>query len=353
MIHDMTGYCAPTRPPLLIDNRTIDRMIRAQNQTQLDFGTVPALDDTFGVVLISTIICTAFWGIGTAQLYWFYNTYWRRDSNALKLLVAFAWGCDTLQQILLGHLVYYFLIQSYFNPQGLDKYIWSLNVQSLGEALTCLAVQGFYVRRIWILSGGGHIRTILAALPVLAKFGCSLAYLGKSFRLANQNLSVAVSELHELTIAIAGWAAVGDIVIAITMLHLLYTSRSGYSATDSLINRLMMYTINTGLATSLCAILNVITAVVSPKNFIYSAFYFITAKLYVNAMLASLNARKRFSSQAAEVSGGFSTFATSARDVQLVRLHQTDVEAPLGGATHDGFHDQSSSNLKRKNGEII
>jgi len=106
------------------------------------------------------------------------------------------------------------------------------------------------------VSRGSYIRTIISSLSVFAKFGLSLgksfselsgltslipsytAYFGKSLKL--KSIVLAFSRIHNLSVAINATAAAGDIVIAATMLHLLYTSRSGISQTDSIINRLMV-----------------------------------------------------------------------------------------------------------------
>jgi len=81
-----------------------------------------------------------------------------------------------------------------------------------------------------------------------------------------------------------------DFVIASSLCYLLATSRTGFSSTDSLLTKLMVYTINTGCLTSICSMTAFITCVVMPNNFVYISIEFIVAKLYVNSFLALLNA---------------------------------------------------------------
>ncbi|THH11638.1 hypothetical protein EW146_g7974 [Bondarzewia mesenterica] len=68
--------------------------------------------------------------------------------------------------------------------------------------------------------------------------------------------------------------------------------RTGIKRTDSLITVLMLYSINTNIITSIFSLLCLITYAVMSQNFVFIAFYFPISKLFVNAMLAILNARK-------------------------------------------------------------
>ncbi|GJE90790.1 hypothetical protein PsYK624_069340 [Phanerochaete sordida] len=53
----------------------------------------------------------------------------------------------------------------------------------------------------------------------------------------------------------------------------------------------MIYTVNTGLITSVFAVADVTTCAAMPNNFIFVAIYFLLNGLYSNSLLASLNAR--------------------------------------------------------------
>ncbi|KAI0323955.1 hypothetical protein GY45DRAFT_1375938 [Cubamyces sp. BRFM 1775] len=93
----------------------------------------------------------------------------------------------------------------------------------------------------------------------------------------------------------AGFGAevVADAIITISQCLLLVRMRTGLERTDSIISLMMKYSINTGLLTSICAILVLVTyESAQPTNFIYFTFYFVYSKLYVNSLLATLNARR-------------------------------------------------------------
>ena len=92
--------------------------------------------------------------------------------------------------------------------------------------------------------------------------------------------------------------AVSDISIAGTLVFLLRKSRTGFKRTETLVNRLVMFSINTGLITSMCAIMALVSvrptflALLSPTNidivflkvlawpntFLYIAFYLLISR---------------------------------------------------------------------------
>ncbi|KAJ7139644.1 hypothetical protein C8R44DRAFT_765035 [Mycena epipterygia] len=251
---------------------------------------LPALDNTFGAIFIGVIIAAGLWGIGTAQCYWYYTEYHNKDHLALKLLVLFVWILDTVHQALISHVIYNYLVQNFANPLYLFYNEWSLDIQSLFETLICFTVQCFFLLRIWRLSNGKYILVIIPALPILGGFALGLVYVITNF--PEKSIPEAFIRFHKYSEGINGATAAGDILLAVLMVYLLYNSRTGIKTTDTLVNKLMIYTVNTGVATSLCAILTLATAQAWGKAFIYGAFYFNASRLYINSMMASLNARQ-------------------------------------------------------------
>lgn len=61
----------------------------------------------------------------------------------------------------------------------------------------------------------------------------------------------------------------GDTVLAATLCYYLYIRRSGFKKTDTALNRLMMYSMGSGLVTALAGIVGLICAVVKPDAFLY------------------------------------------------------------------------------------
>ncbi|KAL0954048.1 hypothetical protein HGRIS_005200 [Hohenbuehelia grisea] len=96
-----------------------------------------------------------------------------------------------------------------------------------------------------------------------------------------------------------GLGAACDVGIAASMCFLLHRSRSGLKATDNIVTTLMVYTVNTGLLTSIWAIADIICFVAMPLNFVNIGINFVVGKLYANSLMASLNSRQTLRSMAA------------------------------------------------------
>jgi len=67
-----------------------------------------------------------------------------------------------------------------------------------------------------------------------------------------------------------------------------------------MINKLMVFVINTGVLTSICAFIALVMLLVFPDSLIYTAFYFCLGRLYANSILAALNSRKYITDSAPE-----------------------------------------------------
>ncbi|KIM76784.1 hypothetical protein PILCRDRAFT_29657, partial [Piloderma croceum F 1598] len=61
--------------------------------------------------------------------------------------------------------------------------------------------------------------------------------------------------------------------------------------TDSVVLVLMMYTVNIGLITCICTTLCFILYATMPRSYIFLAVHFNLSKMYLNSLLATLNAQ--------------------------------------------------------------
>ncbi|KAG2012837.1 hypothetical protein CC2G_009803 [Coprinopsis cinerea AmutBmut pab1-1] len=146
-----------------------------------------------------------------------------------------------------------------------------------------------------------------------------------------------------------GWMAVSllsmgaaiDIMIATSMLFYLYGQREKVLARSvRLIDRLVQYTLCTGLLPSLSAVVMVIMYSVDPDSMIWLAIYTCLAKLYSNSVLASLNARATLRSTFNDGSSA----APFGRPTRANDPSQLVVAVEMKSAvTHDGQDQMSKS----------
>jgi hypothetical protein len=166
---------------------------------------------------------------------------------------------------------------------------WTLISQVIVTCMSDLIVRCIFARRIWLLSGRNKLLLFSIAVTALFVFGTGIAFSIRAF------LVVSFAKLIRepwLLYAALGTAVCADVLIAVSLCVLLDHNRTGFKSTDSLVNTLMVYSINTGLLTSVCAMACFVTFAIWPRTFVFIGVYFILGKLYINTILAFLNTRE-------------------------------------------------------------
>ncbi|KIK04879.1 hypothetical protein K443DRAFT_92257, partial [Laccaria amethystina LaAM-08-1] len=227
---------------------------------------------------------------------WYYFIH-HSDRWPLKSLV---WGVmltDTIHQGLITHSVYKYTITNWGNVDILGELVPTLLVEVIFNGLTTFMVQWqahsplfFLAMRIWRLSDGKVWLIVIIVLLVFGEFGSLslVAFLELRFTTVTQ-----LEHLQPLSLSSNALGAAGDIVIAATLCTLLHRSRTGFHRSDTVINKLMVFSVNTGLLTSLCALASLVSTLAWPTTFFYITFFFCIGRLYTNSLLATLNARKK------------------------------------------------------------
>ncbi|KAJ3999583.1 hypothetical protein F5050DRAFT_914919 [Lentinula boryana] len=89
-----------------------------------------------------------------------------------------------------------------------------------------------------------------------------------------------------------GSASLCDTGIAVSLCYFLQKKRTGYKRTDEIIDHLMLFSINSGLITSVASIACLITYLAIPKTWVYLTLCFLISRLYSNTFLCALNSRQ-------------------------------------------------------------
>ncbi|KAI0049997.1 hypothetical protein FA95DRAFT_699318 [Auriscalpium vulgare] len=251
---------------------------------------VPALDATMGGLFIGIIVGATLWGITALQTWYYYREY-PNDPWHFQLLVGLVFTLDTVHQIFISHTGYSYLVSNFFNPAYLEHVTWSILAEVLISGVVAVLVQSFFVGRIYTLSKKNLYVTGVVVILILAQFGVTLAYCSRAFTMSTYT---QIATIKGLSMAINGTTAATDLAIAVVLCSLLHKSRTGFRRSDTLINKLIIFTVNTGLLTSLDAICSLATIAALPDKFVYISFFFALSRLYANSLLATLNARARF-----------------------------------------------------------
>jgi len=165
-------------------------------------------------------------------------------------------------------------------------------MEALFTGVNAGIVQTFYTFRILRLSKRNFWLSGSIFLVIVSKTGCGAAWVILSMQLDTYEQLLNISAL---TITINALSTVVDVSIAVSLCYLLHKARTGFKRSDSIINKLIIFVVNTGMLTTFCAITTLVCLIASPHSLVYATFYFCIGRLYTNSFLATLNARKSLS----------------------------------------------------------
>ncbi|KAJ7442172.1 hypothetical protein B0H11DRAFT_1932496 [Mycena galericulata] len=239
--------------------------------------------------------------------------------------------------------VYTYIITNFGNPDVLSHLVKTLVIEVFFENFIALAVQFFYCYRVFRLSNGNWaVSGCLISNPLLTKrFIKWHSWLTKIADLgAVKTLSMSCN--------IA--TAVTDVLITSVLIYYLATAKKGLKQTDHMINRLIAFTFNTGIPTSLCGVAACIAINVSPDTFIYMFWFIMFGRLYTNTLLVTLNTRNYIRS----VGSGVHSFSLSPPsqcqfDVSPRGATGSTIEVRIN-TTQEEFQDQY---LRESDGESV
>ncbi|KAI0749917.1 hypothetical protein C8Q80DRAFT_1102387 [Daedaleopsis nitida] len=246
-----------------------------------------------GGLLIEVFIACILYGITTLQTFIYYQKY-PGDRTILKALVGTVWVLETTHTAFCMQFIYDYVIQEFGNYLNFVVINWGIGITVLCSASIALCVQGYYTWRVWIVSGNSIVWTGIIGVFALARVGfgiasCILCYLYPDWPVLRDRTDSLVTVSGGL-----GSAALVDILVALTLTIYLKRRRSHDAwpkESNSMVNRILLYAVNTGAITCSASILCVILFAVQKNSLTFLGLVEIQAKLYSNSFLGSLNAR--------------------------------------------------------------
>ncbi|KAJ7149968.1 hypothetical protein C8R46DRAFT_1344486 [Mycena filopes] len=246
------------------------------------------ISNPWGIVFIGSIVSSVLYGITVIQTFIYYRT-WGKDTRGTKLMVFVLLVLDTLHQVVTTWMTYHFVISTFGDPVALNINHWTTGLEIFCNALVAFMVESFLVYRVWRLSGQNKILTVIGATFALAHLGTNLAS-----PILGLHIPTVTGALEFIKPTATAGLAVGvaeDSIIAGILCYCLWRGRTGFAKTDDMLGRIIAMTIATGMLTSVVGLANLLSIAIAPQTLWVTAFNIQLSKLYVNSMLASLNAR--------------------------------------------------------------
>ncbi|CAE6346172.1 unnamed protein product [Rhizoctonia solani] len=289
----------------------------------------PGKAHPLGAILIGTFLNVWLYGILVTQVTLYYSVY-KRDATWIKLLVAWIMLLDTLNSIFDMGFVYRYSITLFGDfPAQLHSHWFFHMVQPaiytapLMTVTIAATTQGFFAWRINRLTGSKWVSWAIA-LVLLVQFAAGAATTVGAWQV------VDFTRFGELKAQISLWlvsSALADVIITVVLTWYLHTHRTGFSKTEDLIARLIRLTVQTGLITTLWALVDLIMYLAVP-NPLHLLFNLPLPKLYSNSLLSTLNARGGWGDDSMQGSKNTTGGISIPMSIKMPRSHEHQAEVP-------------------------
>ncbi|KAG7086323.1 hypothetical protein E1B28_002286 [Marasmius oreades] len=248
------------------------------------------VDNTLGAVLVGFAVACTIYGILLSQVFSYFSSY-PLDRWVYKFLVLLILVMETSDQALIGHVIYHYGITNFAKPFVLLKgdVTWSFILQQTIGDIVGAIVKSSFTLRVWRFSECNWVITVILMSLVFGQLALSLAYTVKAFRLSSVFQAVQLQTLGSVTL---GVGVLTDAAIAVALCYFLNRLRTGHRHSDTLVNSLVRYAVNTGAITSAVSLTTLILYNLYPHNLVFIATFFILSKFYAISFMATLNTRR-------------------------------------------------------------
>lgn len=241
-----------------------------------------------GPVVLSALVNACLFGGFVVQTYVYY-AHFPNDNRAVKLTVAAILAAQIAHVICVSATLWNFAVSGYGNPLTMLVFPLGADAVILFTAITGALVESSFAFRLWKLSKTLFL-PLLSLVLCLAAQSIALAMTVKAFLMTNlvkfahdQNTLITLSLTSRL---------VCELTLTLSMAWYLRKQRSStFSRTTAMIDRLVLWTLETGLMTSLVVAFVMSFFLTMKQNYIWVGIYANIASVNANSFLASLNGR--------------------------------------------------------------
>ncbi|PBK74813.1 hypothetical protein ARMSODRAFT_1013799 [Armillaria solidipes] len=283
-----------------------------------------------GPMLIGFVFNVLLYGIMIAQVYLYYVTY-KKDKTWMKAYVAVLFFADSLNTVfdfvyMYRSLIVHFgkLITKWFTNTAnrsigdvafLGKADWVFATDPALTGIIAAMVQVFFAWRVKVLTNNHWFVSII----MLASLAGGSGGIATAVEVCLQPQFTLFRNFKSVVILWLASECFADIFITVIMRK----HKTGFQASDELVDRVIRLTMQTGLITSVCATLDLIFYLVDPTG-THLIFNFPLCKLYTNSMMSSLNSRGgwKFGSQGDSLPNVMSSTERHKPDVVHVESHE-------------------------------
>jgi len=238
-----------------------------------------------GPTLVGTFFNLILYGVSLTQVYIYFTTY-KRDQLWLKVYICCLFLADTINSVFDMFYSYDRLVNNFGNMDAQGIATW---VFAAGPAMTGImgaTVQMFFGWRVKVLTGNMWAVSVIVTLAVAELLGGLATAIATGF--VPEFLDT--ERIRSVVIVWLVSSAIVDTLITVILVSHLRKNRTGFEFTDDVINKIIRLTVQTGMITSVWAIIDLGLYLGSPSG-VHVSFNWVLAKLYTNSLMSSLNSR--------------------------------------------------------------
>ncbi|KAJ7495165.1 hypothetical protein FB451DRAFT_1550725 [Mycena latifolia] len=277
---------------------------------------LPNVQLSYGPMLIGVSFNMICYGVLVGQVLTYYQVY-KKDRLWMRLFVAFLFFVETANTALDMAMMYQPLILKYG-----QKPVFFPDVFMTGALLilsNSILSNPFITNiRAVMYRKSPNAEVVLVSMPIQVFFAWRIHQLTKSpwvpltiivFALASFAGGLWISAMVQILRQFAKkpllhnsallWflaSCVADVLITISLVLTLTKKKTGFAATDSVLDKIIRTTIQTGMITAIFSILDVACFMALPHYAVNFVWDLALSKLYSNCLMSTLNARQKLNS---------------------------------------------------------
>ncbi|KIY62499.1 hypothetical protein CYLTODRAFT_458936 [Cylindrobasidium torrendii FP15055 ss-10] len=249
-------------------------------------------EELMGPMFIGLILNVLFQGVIFIQTYLYFAHKSHRDRSWFTtVFVSFLLLANVLHTVFIAVDVYLSLVVHYNDPKFLMQQSLVLgHAEPTMTGIISGAVQLFFSWRVRVLTKNLLLGIVMALVSLVSTVAAiaTTCIMSTTPNFRNNQAFEFLGLVWLVT------ACIADVMITTSLVVFLQRHKTGFKHCDALMDRIIRLAIQTGLLTSLCIIVDLITHLVctGTEDLICN---FILAKFYTNMLLSSLNARDAWS----------------------------------------------------------
>ncbi|KAJ3734057.1 hypothetical protein DFJ43DRAFT_1066007 [Lentinula guzmanii] len=253
---------------------------------------------TLGMLEIGAVISSILFGILTMQIYYYQKNY-SQDLPWIKYgLVPGIWVIELVHTICIVHAIYFYSVIHFGDAEALDGWPVSFAIAVICHGIVAVLVQGFFAYRIARFTGHFCIVLVPCFGVMIFELVSDIVIGVEMATIARQSHIPFQDNWEWLILTVLCLRTTLDVLISGAFVYHLMKWRNDISEnTLAVIDKLILWTIETGLVLSLISILIIICYTTIPENYTWLTLYVILPRVFSNTMLANLNSRNRLEVQ--------------------------------------------------------